>query len=164
MLLKRLTLKTYEQIIDSVYEKSKSHPDMEIGDGTRLNCAEYIGFYALHGGLYWSEQNGKICGVATAHPGKKDFSWEWNEPNGIWTAHLVWADNIQSHAEVLGDFLRQQPEPVLQLWAWRNDTLVELTHKKLKRLFSYGQRRHNYSGTSSTSIQRVNEEHSSGSD
>lgn len=159
--MKKLTLKTYERIIDSVYNKSKSHPDMEIGDGTKFNCAEYIGFYAFHGGLYWSEQDGKIRGVATAHPWKKDFSWEWNQPNGIWTAHLVWADNIQAHTEVLGDFLKGQPEPVIELWTWRNNNLVELTQAKLKRLFSYGQRRLNHnSGSGSTSVQRVNEEHS----
>ena len=159
--MKKLTLETYERIIDSVYEKSKSHPDMEIGDGTRLNCAEYIGFYALHGGLYWSEQDGKIRGVATAHPGKKDFSWDWGVPDGIWTTHLVWADNIQSHAEVLQDFLNQHH--VTQLWTWRGDAPVELTHKKLQRLFSYGQRQHNNSSTTGSSIQRVDAEHSSGS-
>ena len=159
--MKKLTLETYERIIDSVHEKSKSHPDMEIGDGTRFNCAEYIGFYALHGGLYWSEQDGKIRGVATAHPGKKDFSWDWGVPDGIWTTHLVWADNIQSHAEVLQSFLNDHH--VTQLWTWRGDAPVELTHKKLQRLFSYGKRQHNNSSATGTSVQRVDEEHSSGS-
>jgi hypothetical protein len=163
--MKKLTLELYERIIDAVYEKSKEYPDMEIGDGTRHNCAEYIAFYAFHGQLYWSEQGGKIVGVSTAHPGRSDFSWVWPDGNcdGIWTAHLVWADNIRAHAEILQEFLSTQPEPVKQLWTWRNDTLVELTHAKLKRLFSYGKRRINHNSSSSgSSVQRVNEEHSSG--
>ena len=147
--MKALTLDLYERIIEAVYEKSKHSPDMEIGDGTRNNCAEYISFYALHKGLFWSEQDGKICGVSTAHPGRSDFSWTWPEPeNGVWTAHLVWADNIQAHAEVLQQFLSEQPEPVTELWTWRNNSLVELTAAKIKRLFLYGKRRLNNNSSS----------------
>jgi hypothetical protein len=163
--MKKLTLELLERIIDAVYEKSKHYPDMEIGDGTRHNCAEYISFYAFHNNLYWAEQDNKIVGVSTAHPSRSDFSWVWpdSDCDGIWTAHLVWADNIRAHADILQQFL-QAREPVKQLWTWRNNDLVELTHAKLKRLFSYGQRRINHnSSSSSTSIQRVNEEHSSGS-
>jgi hypothetical protein len=149
--VKKLTLDLLERIIDAVYEKSKHNPDMEIGDGTRHNCAEYICFYAFHKGLFWSEQDGKIVGVSTAHPSRAEFGWEWPEPdNGVWTAHLVWADNIQAHAEILKDFLSEQQHPVTQLWTWRNDTFVELTAAKLKRLFLYGKRRIITSTTTST--------------
>jgi hypothetical protein len=163
--MKKLTLELLERITDAVYEKSKQHPDMEIGDGTRHNCAEYIAFYAFHGQLYWSEQDGKICGVSTAHPGRADFSWVWpDDCDGIWTAHLVWADNIRAHAEVLQEFLSAQPNPVRQLWTWRNNDLVELTQAKLKRLFSYGKRRINHNSSSSSSkLPGVHEEHPSGS-
>jgi len=163
--MKKLTLELLERIIDAVYEKSKQHPDMEIGDGTRHNCAEYISFYAFHNNLYWSEQDGKIVGVSTAHPSRSDFSWVWpDDCDGIWTAHLVWADNIRAHAEVLQEFLSSKPKPVKQLWTWRNDSLVELTHAKLKRLFSYGQRRNNSNRSSkNTKLQRVDEGHPQGS-
>ena len=160
--MKTLTLDLYERIIEAVYEKSKHSPDMEIGDGTRNNCAEYISLYALHKGLFWSEQDGKICGVSTAHPGRSDFSWTWPEPeNGVWTAHLVWADNIRAHAEVLQQFLSEQTEPVTELWTWRNNSLVELTAAKIKRLFLYGKRRinNNHSSSGSSELSGVDAQH-----
>lgn len=161
--MKKLTLELLERITEAVYEKSKQYPDMEIGDGTRHNCAEYIAFYAFHNNLYWAEQDGKIVGVSTAHPGRADFSWVWpDESDGIWTAHLVWADNVRAHADILQQFL-QARQPVKQLWTWRNDKLVQLTTEKLKRLFSYGKRRNNNSSSSSSKLPRVHEEHSSGS-
>ena len=141
--MKTLTLELWEKIIDAVYEKSKSFPDMEIGDGTRYNCAEYISFYAINNNLYWSEKDGKIRGVATAHPGKCDFSWKWNELGDVWTAHLVWADDIQCHADLLNQFLTSQPNTVKELWTWRKNKPVNLTREKLERLFSYGKRQHN---------------------
>jgi hypothetical protein len=164
--MKKLTLDLFERIIDAVYEQSKQHPDMEIGDGTHNNCAEYIAFYAFHGQLYWSEQNGKIVGVSTVHPGCNDFSWVWPKNcDGTWTAHLVWADNIRAHAEVLQEFLSAQPDPVRQLWTWRKNNLVELTQAKLKRLFSYGKRKqHNNSSSSSTKLCTVNARNLAGAD
>jgi hypothetical protein len=161
--MKKLTLELWQKIIDAVYEKSKSFPNMEIGDGTRNNCAEYISFYALNNNLYWSEKDGKICGVATAHPGKTDFSWEWSKPSNVWTAHLVWADNIECHADLLRQFLSSQSAPVKELWTWRKSSLVNLTRAKLKRLFSYGKRQHNNSSATGSKLSRVDEEHSSGS-
>ena len=146
MQLKRLTLDLYEKIIDAVYAKSLNHLNM-LGHVTRGECADYIGFYALNKGLFWSEQNNKICGVSTAHPGKKDIDWTWEESNGIWTAHLVWADNTQAHAEVLRQFLESQQEPVIELWTWRKNKPVALTRNKLERILSYGRRRNNNSGT-----------------
>lgn len=146
--MKVLTLDLFERIIDAVYEKSKHSSDMEIGDGTKHNCTEYLAFYALNKGLFWSEQNGKICGVSTAHPGCCDFSWTYPQPaNGVWTAHLVWAENIQAHAEVLKQFLSEQSEPVKELWAWRKTGPSQLTKQKLNRLFSYGKRFNHNSST-----------------
>jgi len=152
--MKILTLDLYERIIDAVYEKSKYYFNM-LGSVDHSQCAEYIGFYAHHNGLFWSEQNGKICGISTAHPGKRDFDWTWGTSNGIWTAHLVWADNTKSHAEVLKQFLESQSDPVYELWTWRNQHAVALTKKKLERILSYGRRRNNYSAGTSASIQRV---------
>jgi hypothetical protein len=154
--MKQLTLDLYERIIDAVYEKSKHSPDMEIGDGTRHNCAEYIAFYAIHNELFWSEQDGKICGIATFHPGRSDFSWNWSDfDNGIWTLHLVWAENIRATADMLIQFLSKRQHPVTELWTCRNDGLVAITEKKLKRLFLYGKRRNYNQRTSSTKLSGV---------
>jgi hypothetical protein len=140
-LTQKLTLDLYERIVDAVYEKSKHNPDMEIGDGTRHNCAEYIAFYAIHNELFWSERDGKICGIATFHPGRSDFGWNWPDfDNGSWTLHLVWADNVNILHEMFVEFLSKRKNPVTEFWTCRNDGLVELTEAKLKRLF-YGKRR-----------------------
>jgi len=148
-----LTLDLYDKIIDAVHEKSKNHLKM-LGHVTRDECAEYLGFYAFHNGLYWSEQDGKIVGVSTAHPGKRDFDWKWSNPEGIWMAHLVWADNVKAHAEVLRKFLKQQDQPVHELWAWIDGKPVALTAKKLERIFSYGRRRIiSANASTSTSVQ-----------
>jgi hypothetical protein len=154
--MKKLTLDLYERIIDAVYAKSLDNLNM-LGHVTRDECAKYIGFYAFHNGLYWSEQDGIICGISTAHPQKSEFDWTWRKPNGIWTAHLVWADNTKSHAEVLSNFLESQKQPVRQLWTWRKNRHIELTAKKLERILSYGRRRNYSTSTSSTELQRVNE-------
>jgi len=159
--MKKLTLNLYERIIDAVHEKSRNHLNM-LGHVTRDECAEYIGFYAHHGGLFWSEQDGKIRGVATAHPGKRNFDWTWQKPNGEWTAHLVWADNTKAHADTLGQFLQQQTSSV-QLWTWRKHQAVELNQKKLERIFSYGRRRNNNSTSASASVQRVDALNTAGS-
>lgn len=140
--MKTLTLDTYERIIDSVYEKNKDHTNM-LGMVDRDTAAEYIGFYAHHNSLFWSEQDGRICGVSTAHPRKKDFDWTWGDADGIWTAHLVWVENHRAHEDVLRQFLKQQTEPVRELWTWRKGGAVALTAKKLERILSYGRRRNN---------------------
>jgi hypothetical protein len=162
MQLKKLTLELYEKIIDAVYDKSLSNLNM-LGHVTRSECADYIGFYALHGGLFWSEQNGKIVGVSTAHPGKRNIDWTWDGPPGIWTAHLVWADNTQAHAEVLRQFLQSRQDPVNELWTWRKHKLVALTREKLERILSYGRRRNNNSGTKSSRVRGVDAGRSEGS-
>lgn len=161
--MKKLTLETWNKIIDAVYEKSKSFPNMEIGDGTKHNCAEYISFYALNNNLYWSEKDGKICGVATAHPSRSDFSWEWPDSSNIWTTHLVWADSIECHADLLKQFLTSQSTPVKELWTWRKNSLVNLTREKLERLFSYGKRRNNNTGTTGSKLSGVDAGHLDGS-
>lgn len=145
MQLKKLTLELYEKIIDAVYAKSLNHLNM-LGHVTRDECSDYIGFYALNNGLFWSEQDGQIVGVSTAHPGKKNIDWIWEKPTGIWTAHLVWAENTRAHAEVLQHFFESRAEPVIELWTWRKNRAVELTTKKLERILSYG-RKHNHTGT-----------------
>lgn len=160
--MKTLTLDLYERIIQAVYDKSRSYLKM-LGHATKDEVANYIGFYAMHKGLFWSEQNGKICGVSTAHPGKKNIDWTWEPDSGIWTAHLVWADNPSAHADVLRHFLSSRNEPVRELWTWRNNKAVALTSKKLERILSYGRRRNNNSSTSSTKLPRVDEGHPQGS-
>lgn len=162
MVSKNLTLDLYEKIIDAVYAKSLNHLKM-LGHVTRDECADYIGFYAINNGLFWSEQGGQIVGVSTAHPGKKDIDWTWEKPTGIWTAHLVWADNPQAHAEVLRQFLQSQQDPVIELWTWRKHKLVALTREKLERILSYGRRRNNSSSAAGATVQRVNEGHPQGS-
>ncbi len=146
--MKELTLDLYERIIDAVYDKSRNHLNM-LGHVTKDECGNYISFYAFHKGLFWSEQDGKICGVSTAHPGKRDFDWNWGDDEGVWTAHLVWADNAKAHSEVLRQFLESRENPVRELWTWRKDAPVALTKKKLERVLSYGRRKiNNHSGTS----------------
>jgi hypothetical protein len=159
--MKALTLNLYERIIDAVYDKSRNHLNM-LGHVTRDECAEYIGFYAIHGGLFWSEQDGEIRGVSTAHPGMRDIDWTWDGSAGIWTAHLVWADNAEAHAEVLRHFLQTRQEPVRELWTWRKHKPVALTRKKLERILSYGRRRNNNSSTSGSTVQRVDAGHPEG--
>ena len=153
--MKTLTLELYERIIQAVYDKSRNHLNM-LGHVTKDECAEYIGFYAFHGGLFWSEQDGQICGVSTAHPGQRNIDWTWDGPAGIWTAHLVWAENPEAHAEVLQQFLETRQEPVKELWTWRKHKTVALTRKKLERILSYGRRRNNNSGTRGSKVQRGN--------
>lgn len=149
--MKTLTLNLYERIIDAVYDKSRNHLNM-LGHVTKSECADYIGFYALNKGLFWSEQDGKICGVSTAHPGKKNIDWNWDDDSGVWTAHLVWADNAEAHADVLRQFLESRPNPVRELWTWRKHRPVALTSRKLERILSYGRRRNNNSSTGSASV------------
>jgi hypothetical protein len=159
----KLTPELFERIIDATYEKSKQHPDLEIGDGTRHNCAEYIAFYAFHNSLYWCEQNGKIIGVSTVHPGRSEFSWVWpdkGDHDGNWTAHLVWADNILASKKMLRQFLSQHA--ATNLWGCKSKGLIELTAKKLKRLFTYGQRRHNHSSSSGSELSGVDAKHFAG--
>lgn len=151
--MKKLTLDLYERIIDAFYKKSKQFTDLEIGDGTKHNCEQYIAFYALHNNLYWCERDGNICGVSTAHPGRADFSWEWpEEQDGIWTAHAVWADDIHAHADVLQQFLSSQPKPVKELWTIRRNNFVQLSEEKLKRLFSYGKRVNHHTSSCSSEL------------
>lgn len=110
-----------------------------IGHATREDVANYLGFYGMHDSIYWSEQDGEIRGVSTAHPGIKNIDWTWGEEDGVWTAHVVWADNVKAHADVLKQFL-QRRHPVKELYTWRKEKAVPLTVKKLKRILSYGRK------------------------
>ena len=159
--MKKLTLELWERIVEAFYQKSLDHLNM-LGHATKDEVANYLGFYGVNNSLYWSEQNGTICGVSTAHPRAKDLDWNWGEENGIWTAHVVWADNVKAHAEVLEQFLRAK-HPVKKLYTWRKQKPVPLTAKKLERVLSYGRRNNNDSGTSGSELLRVHEGYSESS-
>jgi hypothetical protein len=146
--MKKLTLELWEKIVEAFYRKSLDHLNM-MGHATKDEVANYLGFYGVHNSLYWSEQDGVIRGVSTAHPGARNLDWNWGEENGIWTAHVVWADNVEAHAEVLEQFLRAK-HPVKKLYTWRNQKPVPLTVRKLERVLSYGRRRRNNSSTATT--------------
>lgn len=133
--MKHLTLDLFERIVDTFHEQTRNNLKL-LGHVTPEECRNYIGYYGFHGGLFWSEQKGKICGVATAHPRKKNFDWEWEEPNGIWTTHCVWADNKHALRELITDFLKTRP--VHELYAWRRKNPVILNQKKLERILTYG--------------------------
>jgi len=153
--MKKLTLDLYERIIDAVYEKSLNHLNM-LGHVNRNECAEYIGFYSFHKGLFWSEQGGIISGVSTAHPGCRDFDWRWNGKTNTWTAHMVWANNKQALAELISNFLQSRTTPVYEFYAWRRGCASELTASKLERILSYGRlKKHNNQRPSSTELQRI---------
>jgi hypothetical protein len=157
--MKRLTLELWDKIVEAFYKKSLDHLNI-IGHATKDEVANYLGFYGTHNSLYWSEQNGQIRGVSTAHPGIRDFDWNWSEENGIWTAHVVWADNVRAHADVLRQFLDSK-HPVKELYTWRKQQAVPLTAKKLERILSYGRRQqHNHSSSGGSELLRVHEEHS----
>lgn len=158
--MKKLTLELWDKIVEAFYRKSLDHLNM-IGHATKDEVANYLGFYGVHNSLYWSEQDGVIRGVSTAHPGAKNLDWNWGEENGIWTAHVVWADNIEAHAEVLEQFLKSK-YPVRKLYTWRNRKAVPLTVKKLERLLSYGRRKHNNTSPTGSELFGVNEGSSEG--
>jgi hypothetical protein len=159
--MKKLTLELWEKIVEAFYRKSLNHLNM-IGHATKDEVANYLGFYGVNNSLYWSEQDGVIRGVSTAHPGAKNLDWNWGEENGIWTAHVVWADNVEAHAEVLEQFLRTK-HPVKKLYTWRKQKPVPLTAKKLERILSYGRRRRRNNSSAATTgseLSGVNAEHS----
>jgi hypothetical protein len=158
--VKKLTLELWEKIVEAFYRKALRHLNM-MGHATKDEVANYLGFYGVHDSLYWSEQNGEICGVSTAHPGVKNLDWQWGEENGIWTAHVVWADNVEAHAEVLEQFLKTK-QPVKRLYTWRKQQAVPLTLKKLERILSYGRRRNNNSSTTSSELSGVDAGYSEG--
>jgi hypothetical protein len=160
--MKKLTFEIWEKIVEAFYRKSLDHLNM-MGHATKDEVANYLGFYGVNNSLYWSEQNGVIRGVSTAHPGAKNLDWNWGEENGIWTAHVVWADNVEAHAEVLEQFLKAK-HPVKKLYTWRDQRPVPLTVKKLERVLSYGRRRRNNSSTATTGseLSGVDAEHSRG--
>lgn len=147
--MKYLTLDLYERIVEAVHEKSRNHLRM-LGHVTKNECDNYLGFYALHGGLFWSEQDGIVRGVATAHPGKRFFDWKWQEDGSVWTTHLVWGDNVLAQQETLGQFLSQRTTPVTELWTCRKNKLILLSIPKLERIFKYGRRKHHNTSTTST--------------
>jgi hypothetical protein len=148
--MKQLTLELYERIIDLTYEQSKENLNL-LGRVTRNECANYIAFYAIHSGLFWSEQDGIIAGVATAHPGCRDFDWHWQGRDGVWTAHMVWAVNKYALAELISNFLQSRSSPVYEFHAWRRGNSTELTASKLERILFYGRlKKHNNPSTGST--------------
>lgn len=133
--MKKLTLDLYRRIIDTFHEQTRNNLKL-LGHVTPEECAEYIGFYAYHGGLFWCERNGKIAAVATAHPSKKHFDWEWMPEDGVWTTHCVWASDKASLAELIRQLL--QTYSVKQFHACRRGSLTHLNAKKLERILFYG--------------------------
>jgi hypothetical protein len=144
--MKHLTLDLFERIVDTFHEQTRINLKL-LGHVTRDECRDYLGYYGINGGLFWSEKEGKICGVATAHPGKSDIDWEWKKPNGIWTTHCVWAADKPALAELMRDLLKATS--VHEFYAWRQDKPTALTTKKLERILFYGrQQNHNSSAVS----------------
>ena len=137
--MKKLTLDLYERIIDVTHVKSRDNFRL-LGHITKPECAEYLAFYGLRNGLFWSEQDGCIAGVATAHPGNHDFEWDWKPDEGIWTAHMVWAQNKSALHELIQQFFVTRPNPVSEFYAWRNGKPRLLTSKKLERTLIYGRK------------------------
>lgn len=158
--MKKLTLDLYERIIKTFHEQTRNNLKL-LGHITPDECAEYIGFYAYHGGLFWCERNGKVTAIATGHPGKKHFDWEWEPDEGIWTTHCIWASDKRDIPELIREFLTTYS--VKQFYACRRGSLDHLTAGKLERILSYGRRRKPSTATSSTTVQRVNEGHPQGS-
>lgn len=150
-----LDIDLWSKIVDAVHEKSMYHFNM-LGAVDRDTCAEYLAFYALHGGMYWSERGGEIQGVATAHPNKRDFDWKWSPEDGIWTAHLVWSNGPKSHVELLTKFLNHRKH-VKQLWAWRRQEATLLDPHKIERILSYGRRRNQNPSTASAKLRTIHE-------
>ena len=153
--VKKLTLDLYERIIDATYEQSKQNINL-LGHVTHNECANYIAFYVAHHGLFFSKQDGIITGVATAHPGCRDFDWCWNGKSNTWTAHMVWANNKQALAELISNFLQSRTTPVYEFYAWRRGCASKLTASKLERILSYGRlKKHNNQRSSSTKLSGV---------
>ena len=149
--MKQLTLDLYERIIDATYEQSKQNINL-LGSVTRDECANYIAFYAAHNGLFWSEQNGIISGVATAHPSCCDFDYHWHRVDNVWTAHMVWVINKRALAELISNFLQSCLNPVYKFYAWRKDSPTELTATKLERILFYGKHARKQNPINSSSI------------
>lgn len=133
--MKHLTLDLFERIVDTFHEQTRTNLKL-LGHVTREECYNYLSYYGINGGLFWSEKEGEICGVATAHPGKKHFDWNWEHPTHIWTTHCFWSKNKQSYAETLKHLL----ETTLagEFYACRQNKIVPLTVKKLERTLIYG--------------------------
>lgn len=148
--MKHLTLSLYERIIDTFHEQTRLNLKL-LGHVTRDECAEYIGFYAYHKGLFWCEKDGKVVAVATVHPSQKHFDWEWDALSDTWTTHCIWCLDQTHLKELLKDFLNVYV--VRNFYACRRGKLVHLTHKKLERILSYGRRRKITSTAASTCLQ-----------
>jgi hypothetical protein len=140
--MKHLTLDLFERIVDTFHEQTRINLKL-LGHVTRDECRNYLGYYGLNGGLFWSEQEGQIRGVATAHPGKGDLDWQWKQPNGIWTTHCVWAENKTALAELIQDCFKATS--VHEFYAWRQDKPTALTLKKLERILFYGRQQKHHS-------------------
>lgn len=140
-----MTFQDWEQLVDTLYEQCRNHLQL-LGQVSRDDVDGYLSFYGVHDSIYIAKRDGKITGIATAHPGVSDFNWKWRKPNGTWTIHMAWASEPEAVIQMFNQgFTRKSP--ITQLWAWRHDHATQITPKKLERLL-YG-RRQNYSfGTS----------------
>jgi hypothetical protein len=150
--MKHLTLDLFERIVDTFHEQTRTNLKL-LGHATREECYNYLSYYGIHGGLFWSEKEGQIRGVATAHPGKGDLDWQWGVANGIWTTHCVWATDKPALAELIRDLLKATS--VHEFYAWRRKKPTPLTEKKLERILFYGREQNHNSSTSSTELRTV---------
>jgi hypothetical protein len=154
--MKNLTLDLYKRIINTFHEQTRNNLKL-LGHVTYDECAEYIGFYAFHGGLFWCERDGEVTGVGTCHTGKKHFDWVWEPESGVWTTHCIWAKKPNDLANLIRKFINAYS--VKQFYACRRGSLDHLDAKKLERILSYGRRRKIIASAaaSSTTVQRVDE-------
>ena len=163
--MRKMTLDLYERIIKTFYEQTKQNLQL-LGHVTEDECAEYISFYAYHGGLFWCERDGKITAVATGHPSKKHFDWRWEHLSDTWTTHCIWASHDRDLKDLLKEFLNTYV--VKNFYACRRGELVHLNHRKLERILNYGRRKQRRRlGTStntSTAIPRIDAVNSASAD
>ena len=133
-----MTVQDWEQLVDTLYEQSCNHIKL-LGQVSKDYVDSYLSVYGVHDSIYIAKRDGKITGIATAHPGVSDFNWKWRKPNKTWTIHLAWASEPEAVVEMFNQgFARKSP--IEQLWAWRYDHAVQITPKKLERLL-YGRRK-----------------------
>jgi hypothetical protein len=149
----------WDKILEAELAAAKRYP--KLWDGTsESEIKNILTYYGLHGGLFYSIEDGEVTAVMLAHPGCKLPDWEWDELTNDWTILTAWAKNRKA-LEDMTERAIQDKKPDL-IYAIRDGNIHELTTKKLLRLF-YGILAHHPS-SSSTTVQRVHEGSPQGSD
>lgn len=132
------SLGVWDNFVEFVCEKIKQHPRLAcFCDAiTKDNVENYLAFYALNGGLFVCSNSECLTGVMTVHPGKKDLDWSWDDCDGTYTVNMVWAvDKAALSNLTVQGFSRF---PAKHVFACRDNKLIELTPKTIKRVFTYG--------------------------